>query len=166
MDYKINSFNLADIEFNDLSDLSIYFDNQIFKQQIHNILLGPNLINFNYPTESTSDSEECEKIFETLSRLILGNLEVGTSQSFILNSTTHLQSKLYLGEIITHLNRVIETSEVNNENENTEDELHSLHYLQFISLFTCFKDKSNDENAICGNILIIKLNIKKYITLI
>jgi len=154
MEYKINSFNLADINFNDLSDLQIYFDNQIFKQEIHNILLGPNLINIVYPNENNNDAEECEKIFNVLTRLLLGNLEAKTDQSFLINSTTHSQAKDFLANFIHSINKVI----IEDEKQTTQQNLSSLKYLHFINLFTCFRDKLNDEISICGNLIIIYIH--------
>ena len=70
MEYKINQFNLCDINYLDLQSLINCFENCIPRQKISNIYLGPNLIHFSDINNKYKKTDEDKKLINTECQLI------------------------------------------------------------------------------------------------
>ena len=96
MEYKINQFNLSDIQFEDLKSLIHYFTRGIPRQKISNIYLGPNLINISLSKNKLKKSTEDKKLLSSLCQLTSSNASSFPNQNIILFSTSFNQSQIFL----------------------------------------------------------------------
>ncbi len=155
MDYKINQFNLCNINFSDLSGLINCFENSIPYQKISTIYLGNNLLHFSDINNKYKKFSEDKKLINSQAQLILNNLENNQkNEEFnFIYTTSNLNSKYYLKRLLKDLNRI--SNESNDFNEGKQ----ILNFFQFLSFFTCLKDSFDDEISITD--YLIKISIEK-----
>ena len=147
MEYKINQFNLSDIQFEDLKSLIHYFTRGIPRQKISNIYLGPNLINISLSKNKLKKSTEDKKLLSSLCQLTSSNASSFPNQNIILFSTSFNQSQIFLKRYLHSL-----SSSPSSESPLTKSAL------SFLSFFSSFKDESNDYNTICDYQITISID--------
>jgi hypothetical protein len=149
MEYMINNFNLADIDFGNPNAMADYFNNSVIAQRVREILLGPNLLFLNYPKgEAKINREADQKILNTLCRLIYYNLSLLSEnpQFCVIQTGSNLAAKKFIKKILKELFALIsEKVQMNNP----DMLFNSLNALEIMSFFTCMKDNLNEEVAIC-----------------
>ena len=156
MEYKINQFNLSDINFNDLKSLMNYISFSIPRQKISSIFLGPNLLHFSLGSEKQKKSSEDKKLLSTLSHLISSNRSVSPSQNMFFYSTTHNQSLIFLKRFLHCISYQL------NSNSQTEqnDYQSALSSVSLLSYFTTLKDKNSDLISLCDYELRVSIDNK------
>jgi len=139
MNYSQNNFNLSDIEtIKDFNSFSEYFENNIKKRKIKDLLIGPNLINIKYPNkkkesddkhsinknqnkafvnklnneiEEDFQNEENPKLINTFCQMIINMIQDKKEQTIILNSCSNFSSKNYLKRLLRELDNIVEERE-------------------------------------------------------
>lgn len=156
MEYKINQFNLSDINFNDLKSLMNYISFSIPRQKISSIFLGPNLLHFSLGSEKQKKSSEDKKLLSTLSHLISSNRSLSPSQNMFFYSTTHNQSLIFLKRFLHCISYQL------NSNSQTEqnDYQSALSSVSLLSYFTTLKDKNSDLISLCDFELRVSIDNK------
>ena len=158
MEYKINQFNLSDINFLDLQSLINCFENCIPRQKISNIYLGPNLIHFSELNNKYKKNEEDRKLISTECELILSKFKnpelLKIEEKIIFYSTSNKQSKIFLKRILKNLNKLTSQNSLGDTTELND----LLNFYNFLSFFTCIKDNFNDEIPISDFLISISID--------
>ncbi len=158
MEYKINQFNLSDINFLDLQSLINCFENCIPRQKISNIYLGPNLIHFSELNNKYKKNEEDRKLISTECELILSKFKnpelLKIEEKILFYSTSNKQSKIFLKRILKNLNKLTSQNSLGDTTELND----LLNFYNFLSFFTCIKDNFNDEIPISDFLISISID--------
>ena len=158
MEYKINQFNLSDINFLDLKSLINCFENCIQRQKISNIYLGPNLIHFSDINNKYKKTDEDKKLINTECQLIFSKFKnpdiEKKEEKIIFYSSSNKQSKIFLKRMLKNINNLTSHNTLNDSTELNE----LLNFFNFLSFFTCIKDNFNDEIPITDFLISISID--------
>ena len=158
MEYKINQFNLCDINYLDLQSLINCFENCIPRQKISNIYLGPNLIHFSDINNKYKKTDEDKKLINTECQLIFSKFKnpdiEKKEEKIIFYSSSNKQSKIFLKRMLKNINNLTSHNTLNDSTELNE----LLNFYNFLSFFTCIKDNFNDEIPITDFLISISID--------
>lgn len=94
MDYKVNSYNLSDLNFTDAYNISKYLSKAQKNQGVINTMIGPNIITLNQikniMNEVDNDYDKIEngenkKILSAITRLIVHNMNTHKEQVYTIS---------------------------------------------------------------------------------
>lgn len=97
MDYKVNSYNLSDLNFTDASNLSKYLAKGQKNQGVINMMIGPNIITLNQIQNNVNEKDgnsndydkiengENKKILSAITRLIVHNMGIHKDQIYTIS---------------------------------------------------------------------------------
>ena len=148
MEYKINQYNLSDINFQDLLELKRCFENSLSSSNISYCVLGTNLLQLLGPEGKISKTNEDKKIISTYSNLFSYSLNSTGSVTNLNYSLSNANNKIYLKRFLSNFK--------SNFQKNDLKEI--LDFYKLVSFFTNIKDDYGDELPITDYEL--RFNIK------
>ena len=136
MDYKINQFNLTDVNFSDLKELAECFETSIPSQKISFCTFGPNILLFNGIDGKLKKTEEDRKILNAQCLLLLSSMNSGREEengeggdnggreeiNFCYSMSTRL-NKIYLKRFLKEITTILKqqsTENTQNQTKNTK----------------------------------------------
>ena len=168
MEYKINQFNITDINYKDLKGLISCFESSIPLSKISICNFGPNLMHIKSTEKKYPKTKEDKKILKSQASLILSSLnskDKNEESNFCFSMSNDL-NKIYLKRFLSQVNLIL-----NNKNKNREKNLDGnnnkdykqeikeiINFYNLVSYFTCIKDEYGDEIPITDYYLTISID--------
>ena len=168
MEYKINQFNITDINYKDLKGLISCFESSIPLSKISICNFGPNLMHIKSTEKKYPKTKEDKKILKSQASLILSSLNAkdkNEESNFCFSMSNDL-NKIYLKRFLSQVNLIL-----NNKNKNREKNLDGnnnkdykqeikeiINFYNLVSYFTCIKDEYGDEIPITDYYLTISID--------
>ena len=168
MEYKINQFNITDINYKDLKGLISCFESSIPLSKISVCNFGPNLLHVKSTEKKYPKTKEDKKILKTQANLILSSLNAkdkNEETNFCFSMSNDI-NKIYLKRLLYQINMILDNKNKNreknldgNNNKDYKQEIKEImNFYNLISYFTCVKDEYGDVIPITDYYLTISID--------